>query len=194
MKLYTADTPNGHKASIMLEEIGIEYTYQSIDLGALEQKQDWFLELNPNGRIPVIVDQSNDNFKAKITQWLMFQMGGLGPMQGQAHVFNRYAPEKIPFAIDRYQKETRRIYEVYDRQLADNEFICGDYSIADIAAFPWVNWNDWAEVNITDLPNLSRWVQQLHSREAVKRGLAVPHKTPEQAAKEKANAGKGMLV
>ena len=126
IKLFTADTPNGHKISIMLEEVGIPYEYQAIDLGALEQKQDWFLEMNPNGRIPVIIDENNDDYvvfesgaillyladltgkflpnggKARldVLQWLMFQIGGVGPMQGQAHVFNRYAPEKIPFAIE----------------------------------------------------------------------------------------------
>ena len=220
IKLFTADTPNGHKISIMLEEAGIPYEYQAIDLGVLEQKQDWFLEMNPNGRIPVIVDQDNDNYavfesgaillyladlagkfipiepKARldVMQWLMFQIGGVGPMQGQAHVFNRYAPEKIPFAIERYQKETRRLYEVYDTRLENSEFICGDISIADFATFPWVRWYDWAEVRIDDLPNLQRWFNAMEARPAVQKGLAVPHKDPEQALLEKKNAGKGMLV
>ena len=220
IKLFTADTPNGHKISIMLEETGIPYEYQALDLGALEQKQDWFLEMNPNGRIPVIVDSENDDYvvfesgaillyladlsgkfiptekKARldVLQWLMFQIGGVGPMQGQAHVFNRYAPEKIPFAIERYQKETRRLYEVYNARLEQVEFLCGEISIADFATFPWVRWYDWAEVRIDDLPNLQRWFNAMEARPAVQKGLAVPHKDPEQALREKQNAGKGMLV
>ena len=220
IKLFTADTPNGHKISIMLEETGIPYEYQALDLGALEQKEDWFLKLNPNGRIPVIVDQDNDDYvvfesgaillyladlsgkfipaeskaRLEVLQWLMFQIGGVGPMQGQAHVFNRYAPEKIPFAIERYQKETRRLYEVYDKRLVDHEFLCDDISIADFATFPWVRWYDWADVRIDDLPNLQRWFNAMDQRDAVQKGLAVPHKDPEQALLEKKNAGKGMLV
>ena len=220
IKLFTADTPNGHKISIMLEETGIPYEYQALDLGALEQKQDWFLEMNPNGRIPVIVDSENDDYvvfesgaillyladlsgkfiptekKARldVLQWLMFQIGGVGPMQGQAHVFNRYAPEKIPFAIERYQKETRRLYEVYNARLEQVEFLCGEISIADFATFPWVRWYDWAEVRIDDLPNLQRWFNAMEARPAVQKGIAVPHKDPEQALREKQNAGKGMLV
>ena len=220
INLFTADTPNGHKISIMLEEADIPYQYQAIDLGALEQKQDWFLAMNPNGRIPVIVDQNNDDYvvfesgaillyladlagkfipndaKARldVMQWLMLQIGGLGPMQGQAHVFNRYAPEKIPFAIERYQKETRRLYEVYDARPEKYEFICNDISIADFATFPWVRWYEWADVRIDDLPNLQRWFNAMQARPAVQKGLAVPHKDPEQALLEKKNAGKGMLV
>lgn len=220
IKLFTADTPNGHKISIMLEEAGIPYEYQAIDLGALEQKQDWFLEMNPNGRIPVIVDQANDDYtvfesgailmylaelsgkflpsdeKARldVLQWLMFQIGGVGPMQGQAHVFNRYAPEKIPFAIERYQKETRRLYEVYDARLEKLEFICGDISIADFATFPWVRWYEWADVRVDDLVNLQRWLNAMEARPATKKGIAIPEKDPEQALLEKQNAGKGMLV
>ncbi len=220
INLFTADTPNGHKISIMLEEAGIPYEYQAIDLGNLEQKQDWFLDMNPNGRIPVIIDRANDDrvvfesgaillyladlsgkfipldAKARldVIQWLMFQIGGIGPMQGQAHVFNRYAPEKIPFAIERYQKETRRLYEVYDSRLKDHEFLCDDISIADIATFPWVRWYEWAGVRIDDLPNLHRWYKLMDGRDALQRGLSVPHKEPEQALKEKQNAGKGMLV
>ena len=115
-------------------------------------------------------------------------------MQGQAHVFNRYAPEKIPFAIERYQKETRRLYEVYDARLANSEFICNDISIADFATFPWVRWYEWADVKIDDLPNLQRWFNTMEARPAVQKGIAVPHKDPEQALREKQNAGKGMLV
>ena len=220
INLFTADTPNGHKISIMLEEANIAYEYQAIDLGALEQKQDWYLEMNPNGRIPVIVDKNNDDFvvfesgailiylaelsgkfipteskpRLEVLQWLMFQVGGVGPMQGQAHVFNRYAPEKIPFAIERYQKETRRLYGVYNNRLKDHEFICGELSIADFATFPWVRWYEWADVKIDDLPHLHRWVKQMEERQAVQRGIAIPYKDPEVALREKQNAGKGMLV
>ncbi len=220
IKLFTADTPNGHKISIMLEEAGIAYEYQAIDLGALEQKQDWFLGINSNGRIPAIVDQANDDYvvfesgaillyladlsgkfiptepKARfdVLQWLMFQVGGIGPMQGQAHVFNRYAPEKIPFAIERYQKETRRLYEVYDARLQDLRFICGEISIVDFATFPWIRWHEWADVRVDDLPNLQRWLATMEARPMVKKGLAVPLKDPERALRDKQNAGKGMLV
>ena len=112
--------------------------------------------------------------RSRVLQWLMLQMGGLGPMQGQAHVFYRYAPEKIPYAINRYQLETRRLYEVLDGQLGNNEFLAGDLSIADFAMFPWVRRHRWAGVEIEDLPNLCRWQQALAARPAVQRGLDVP--------------------
>ena len=147
--LYTAGTPNGYKVSIALEELELSYAVHPIDLSKLEQKQDWFLKLNPNGRIPVIVDRDNDDHvvfesgaillylaektgrllpedpraRSQVIQWLMFQMGGIGPMQGQANVFHRYAPEVIPYAIERYQKETRRLYEVLDRRLGGREYL-----------------------------------------------------------------------
>ena len=200
IELFTSPTPNGYKISIMLEECGIPYSFKHIDLGSKEQKQDWFLKMNPNGRIPVIVDHTNNDFvvfesgaillylaeltgrffpqeqkqRSKVLQWLMFQTGGLGPMQGQAHVFYRYAPEKIPYAIKRYQKETRRLYEVLDRRLEDREFLVGNLSIADFASFPWVRRYGWAGVPIEDLPNLWCWYQLLNDRPAVKRALDVP--------------------
>ena len=184
----------------MLEECNVPYTFKHIELGLKEQKQDWFLALNPNGRIPVIVDRANDDFvvfesgailiylaeltgqflpteqkqRSRVMQWLMFQMGGLGPMQGQAHVFYRYAQEKIPYAIKRYQRETRRLYEVLDRQWEDWEFLVDELSIADFASFPWVRRHEWAGVNIDDLPNLWRWYQNINTRGAVQRGLDVP--------------------
>lgn len=212
IQLYTASTPNGHKASIMLEETGLAYQWQKIALGELEQKQDWFLKLNPNGRIPVIVDYDNNDFtvfesgailmyladktgmllpedankRSQVIQWLMFQMGGIGPMQGQAHVFVRYAPEKIPFGIERYQAETKRLYTVYDHRLAEHEYLCGDYSIADIAAFPWIRSHNWAKVPIDDLPNLQRWLAQMEDRPAVQRGLAIPEDPdPKQVTESK---------
>lgn len=201
--LYTSSTPNGYKASIMLEETGLDYEFTYIRLGKLQQKEDWFLDMNPNGRIPVIVDKSNDDFvvfesgailiylaekagqflpvdfkkRSEVLQWLMFQMGGIGPMQGQAHVFVRYAPEKIPYAIERYQNETRRLYEVYDQRLSEREYLCGEVSIADFATFPWVRSHRWAKVDINDLVHLQRWLALMDSRPAVQRGLSVPEST-----------------
>lgn len=198
--LYTSPTPNGVKASIALEELGMEYKVHAIDLGSLEQKQEWFLNINPNGRIPAIVDHNNGDFavfesgailhylakrtgklmgtsleqESLVMQWLMFQMGGIGPMMGQANVFYRYAPEKIPYAIDRYQKESRRLFEVLNTRLADNEFLAGDYSIADIANFAWVRIYSWSGVDVSGLDHLTRWLAQISERPAVKRGLAVP--------------------
>jgi glutathione S-transferase len=200
IELYTAATPNGWKASIALEEMGLEYKVTPIDLPKKEQKQDWYLKLNPNGRIPTIVDRDNGDFavfesgailiylaektgkllpqdqkgRSRVIQWLMFQMGGIGPMQGQANVFYRYAPEKIPYAIDRYQRETRRLYEVLDRQLKDNAFLAGEYSIADIATWSWVHAYKWSGVSVDGLPHLQRWLDVVGARPAVIRGRAVP--------------------
>lgn len=211
--LYTSSTPNGYKASIMLEESGIDYDFTYIRLGSLQQKEDWFLKLNPNGRIPVIVDKDNDDFvvfesgailiylaeqsgqflptdskkRSQVLQWLMFQIGGIGPMQGQAHVFVRYAPEKIPFAIERYQNETRRLYEVYDQRLADFEYLCDEVSIADFATFPWVRSHPWAKVDITDLDHLNRWLALMEERPAVQRGLQVPESTDKLKSESKSD-------
>lgn len=198
--LFTAATPNGHKVSILLEELSLPYRVHPLDLLKNEQKAGWYLDINPNGRIPSIVDHDNADFavfesgailiylaektgallstepraRSRTLQWLMFQQGGLGPMQGQAHVFFRYAPDKIPFAISRYQNETRRLYEVLESQLQKTLFLAGDYSIADIAAFPWVRLHDWAGVAIDDLPAVQRWLAAISSRPAVQRGLAIP--------------------
>lgn len=202
--LFTAATPNGRKASIMLEECMLDYSVRPLELSDGEQKQAWYLQINPNGRIPAIVDHDNDDFavfesgailiylaektghflppntlkdakdRSLVIQWLMFQMGGLGPMMGQANVFFRYAEEKIPFAIKRYQKETRRLLEVLDARLADNEYLAGDYSIADIANFSWARTASWSGVESRDLKYLSRWIEMIHARPAVQRGLDVP--------------------
>ena len=198
--LYSANTPNGQKAAIILEELELPYSVTAIDLGAKTQKESWFLELNPNGRIPVIVDRDNDDFvvfesgaillylaekadrllprdpkqRSRVVQWLMFQMGGIGPMQGQANVFFRYAPERIPYAIGRYQEETMRLYGVLEKQLAGREYLADDYSIADIAAFPWVRKYSWAGLNIEKLPNVRAWLDRIEARPAVQRGLRVP--------------------
>src|SRR6185295_11006990 len=201
IELFTAATPNGFKVSIALEELSLSYTVRPISLGKLEQKEEWFLKINPNGRIPAIVDHDNDDFavfesgailiylaektgkflpsepkaRSRVLQWLMFQMGGVGPMMGQANVFFRYAPEKIPYAIDRYQREVRRLFEVLERQLEDNVFIAGpDYSITDIALFPWVAGHEWSGVSIDGLTGLKRWLERVGSRPAVQKGRAIP--------------------
>jgi len=177
IKLFTAATPNGQKISIALEEMNLAYHVHRLDLGEKDQKQAWYLKLNPNGRIPAIIDEDNDDFvvfesgailiylaektgrflpsdikkRSVVLQWLMFQMGGIGPMQGQAHVFYRYAPEKISYAIDRYQNETRRLYEVLDSRLAGHEYLADNYSIADMATWPWIKCHEWAGIAIDDL-------------------------------------------
>ena len=221
--LYTSPTPNGWKASIMLEEIGLLYTVKPIHLEQLEQKQEWYLKLNPNGRIPTIVDHDEGGFavfesgailvylaektgklmpsdrkgRSEVLQWVMFQMGGIGPMQGQANVFYRYAPEKIPYAIERYQKETKRLYTVLDKRLTDRDYLTGEYSIADVATWPWVTLHGWAGVDIDDLPNLERWVERVGERPAVVKGRAIPEmirlETKEREA-EIAKAGAKILI
>ena len=210
IELYTAPTPNGWKASIMLEEIGLPYTVRPIQLQKLEQKEPWFLKINPNGRIPAIIDSDEGNLtifesgailvylaektgkllpterraRARVMQWLMFQMGGIGPMQGQANVFFRYAPEKIEFAIDRYQNETRRLYEVLDDRLADSEWLGDAYSIADIANWPWVRIHAWAGVSVDGLSHLERWLEAMAARPACQRGVAVPGEIDPEAQRE----------
>ncbi len=198
--LYTAATPNGHKISIALEELGLPYEVRRIQLGKGEQREPWFLAINPNGRIPAIVDHDEGDFavfesgailvylaektgkllpadpkgRSRVLQWLMFQMGGVGPMMGQANVFNRYAPEKIPYAIERYQRESRRLFEVLESRLAKADWLADDYSIADIANFSWVRTHEWAGVSIEGLPGLGRWLERIAARPAVQRGLAIP--------------------
>ena len=199
--LYTSPTPNGWKASVTLEELEIPYEVHPIDLSKNVQKEEWFLALNPNGRIPVIVDREEDDFavfetgaimvylaeksgrllpgdargRSLVMQWLMFQMGGIGPMMGQANVFFRYFPEKIQAAIDRYQNESRRLFEVLDRRLGESEWLADDYSIADIANWCWVRIYFWGGTNIDGLENLQAWMERLEARPACQRGIAVPH-------------------
>lgn len=198
--LYTASTPNGHKISIALEELALPYTVHAINLGAREQKRPEFLALNPNGRIPVIVDRDAGDLavfesgailiylaektgrllpvepkeRSLVMQWLMFQMGGIGPMMGQANVFFRYFPEKIPAAIQRYQNESRRLFEVLEGRLATVEYLAGAYSIADIATWPWVRTHDWSGVSVDGLPHLQRWMAAMAARPACQKGLLVP--------------------
>ena len=203
--LYTAATPNGHKISIALEEMGLPYTLKVLALSKNEQKEPWFLAINPNGRIPAIVDHAADDLavfesgailiylaektglfmptdvagRSRVLQWLMFQMGGVGPMMGQANVFYRYFPEKIQSAIDRYQGESKRLLRVLDTQLAQHEYLAGDYSIADMANFAWARTHRWSGVDIEDLPHLQRWLAQIRQRPAVERGLQAPPSTLE---------------
>lgn len=203
--LYTADTPNGWKASIALEELALPYTVHAIDMAAGEQKQPWFTAINLNGRIPAIEDDGMPVFesgavlihlaektgkllptsgraRADTLGWLMFQMGGVGPMMGQANVFGRYFPEHLPSVIDRYRREGRRLFEVMDRQLANHEWLAGDYSIADIANWSWVSIHEWSGVDVSGLDHLGRWMATCAERPAIQRGRAVPGKreaTPE---------------
>jgi GST-like protein len=200
IELFTAPTPNGYKISIALEELGLPYTLRVIDLGNGEQKQEWYLAINPNGRIPTIIDHDAGDFavfesgailiylaektgrlmpadprgRSLVLQWLMFQMAGIGPMMGQANVFFRYLPDKVPLAIDRYQGEVKRLFRVLDRRLAQHEFLAGDYSIADIANFAWVRTWKWSGVPIDDLPHLARWLERIRARPAVEAALQKP--------------------
>lgn len=218
IKLYTAETPNGWKASITLEELGLPYELHALKLSEAEQKQPWYLKINPNGRIPAIDDDGFTVFesgaimlylaektgkllptdakgKSLVTQWLMFQMGGLGPMMGQANVFFRYFPEKLPAAIDRYQREGRRLLEVLDTRLEGNEFLAGDFSIADIANWSWAHTYEWSGISIDGLDHLQRWMQQVGERPGVIRGRAVPAPTDLGEQDDKTlEGGKKLLV
>jgi glutathione S-transferase len=198
--LYTAPTPNGHKASCTLEALELEYTTHFVNIGEGEQKLPEFLALNPNGRIPAIIDRDAGDFpifesgaimiylaektsrlmptdakgRSEVIQWLMFQMGGVGPMMGQANVFFRYFPEKIPAAIDRYQNEGRRLFEVLDTRLRDNEWLAGDYSIADIANWCWVRTHKWSGISLDGLDNLQRWNDVMFTQPGMSKGIDVP--------------------
>ena len=222
--LYTSPTPNGHKASCTLEELNIPYAVHPINLMEGEQKTDAFLTMNPNGRIPVIVDRDNDNLaifesgasmiylaekagrllpteskaRAKVMSWLMFQMGGIGPMMGQANVFFRYFPEKIPAAIDRYQNECRRLFEVLDRRLTESEWLGDDYSIADIANWCWVRTYKWSGVSRDGLENLDRWLNAMKVKPGLQKGITIPVESKnllkdEDSAKQFAEDARGIV-
>jgi len=197
---YTAATPNGHKVSIALEELALPYTMHVLDLAAGQQKEPWFVAINPNGRIPAIVDRAADNFavfesgailiylaeqtgrllphdatgRSLVMQWLMFQMGGIGPMMGQANVFYRYFPEKLQPAIDRYHGECSRLFRVLDSHLQRHEYLAGDYSIADIANWAWVRTHSWSGVPVDGMPHLQRWLALVGGRPAVRKGITMP--------------------
>ena len=198
--LYTSSTPNGHKVSCMLEAIEMPYEIHSVNLGEGDQRKPDFLKMSPNGRIPAIVDTDNDDLsifesgaimlylaeksgklipsdikgRAKVIEWLMFQMGGIGPMMGQANVFSRYFPEKIQPAIDRYQNESRRLFEVLDMQLSKNEWLAGEYSIADIANWCWVRTHNWSGVSLEGLEYLEKWKNKMYDQPGMLKGTKVP--------------------
>ncbi|MDX2241884.1 MAG: glutathione S-transferase N-terminal domain-containing protein [Leptolyngbyaceae cyanobacterium bins.302] len=197
--LYTFTTPNGRKASIMLEEVALPYNVHVIDITKGDQFKPEFVAINPNSKIPAIVDQDAgitvfesgailiylaektgkllppDTAKRfQVLEWLMLQMGSVGPMFGQLNHFKRFAPEKIPYAIERYEKETLRLYSVLDKQLEANEYLCGEYSIADIATFPWVAAYPFQGLTLDNHPNLKRWYETLSDRPAVATGMKIP--------------------
>ncbi len=199
--LYTATTPNGRKVSIALEEMELPYVVHALQLRSLEQKQPAFLAVNPNGRIPAIVDRDADDFaifesgailiylaeksgrflsaepkpRSRTIQWLMFQMSAIGPMQGQANVFRHYFPERLPSVESRFVNECKRLYGVLDGALAVTPFVAGeDYSIADMAVFPWIAQSGYSGIDIGAFPNLSRWFDRVGARSAVERGMKIP--------------------
>ena len=200
---YTAPTPNGWKVAIALEEMELAYTLHVLNLSERTQHEEWFLAMNPNGRIPVIVDHDADDLTIFETgaimlylseksgkfmptslkgryaamQWLMFQMSGIGPMQGQAVAFERYFPEDVPAARKRYHNETRRLYEVLDRHLADHEWLAEEYSIADMANWSWIRSHKWARVPTDGLDHLERWMAAMAARPGCQRGVNVPPPT-----------------
>ncbi|KAI8614325.1 glutathione S-transferase [Chytriomyces sp. MP71] len=211
LTLYTFGTPNGQKASIALEELGLKYKVHSISFAKNEQKEEWFLKINPNGRIPALVDHTRGDYavfesgaillylaeyydpnhillsedpkeKYEAISWLMWQMGGLGPMQGQANHFYRFAPEKVPYGIKRYQEETKRLYSVMELSLSKGrEYLSGRYSVADIASFGWVCGNQFTFGTDFELeaefPLLNAWLHRLGKRQAVIAGMSVPTKS-----------------
>jgi len=197
--LYTWTTPNGRKASIMLEEIGLSYTSRPIDISKDEQFKPEFLAISPNNRIPAIVDRDSGmrlmesgailiyladktgkllpkegEPRYRVLEWLMWQMGGPGPMFGQVHHFVKYNKDRAPYAEERYLKEAHRLYGVLDRRLADREFVAGDYSIADIAIWPWVSRFEWQTVDLNKYPAVKRWYVAIAQRPAVQKGYRVP--------------------
>jgi GST-like protein len=201
--LYTWTTPNGRKVSIMLEETGLPYAVHPINIGQGDQFKPEFIAINPNGKIPAIVDPdgpdgepyammesgailiylagktgkllpASTRGKYDALQWLMFQMGGVGPMFGQVHHFLRAAKEQVPYAIQRYTTETRRLYAVLDGRLKGREYLADEYSVADIATYPWVARYEWHKTNLDDYPNVKRWFEAISARPAVQRGMKVP--------------------
>jgi GST-like protein len=216
--LYTWPTPNGHKIHIMLEECGLPYTVHAVDIGAGDQFAPAFLKISPNNKIPAIVDPqgpdgapmpvfesgaillylagktgrflpADTRGKYVALQWLMFQMGGLGPMLGQAHHFRIYAPEKVEYAIKRYTNEAARLYGVMDKRLAEVPYFAGEYSIADMAIYPWTRSHANQGIDLTTFPNVSRWYEAIGARPAVQRALTVlaDRRKPQLTDKDRAN-------
>lgn len=201
--LYFWTTPNGYKVTILLEELGWKYNVVPVHIGKGEQFESSFLKISPNNKIPALVDHEGPDGKPivvfesgaimmylaekscwrfmpadirkryEVVQWLMFQMGSVGPMLGQAHHFRRYAKKPLPYAIDRFTNEARRIYNVIDRRLSETPYLAGDYSIADMATYPWLRPHKWQGQDLSGFPNLSRWYADVRARPAVQRGLAV---------------------
>ena len=203
IELHTWTTPNGRKVSVMLEECGLPYIAHKVNIGQNEQFKPEFLAISPNNRIPAIVDSDGPDGKPihlfesgailvylagktgkflptstkgkyEALQWLMWQMGGVGPMFGQAHHFLRAAPEQVPYGIKRYTDEAKRLYGVLDRRLAEAAYLAGEYSIADIATYPWIARHEWHKVDLAEFPNVKRWYDTIGRRPAVVRGMAVP--------------------
>jgi GST-like protein len=197
--LYTWTTPNGRKASIMLEEIGLPYTVHAVDIGKDEQFKPDFLKIAPNNRIPAIVDRDtgislmesgailiyladktgkllpkSGEARYRVIEWLMWQMGGPGPMLGQVHHFVKYNPGKAPYAEERYSKEAARLYNVLNKRLENRQFVAEDYSIADIAIWPWISRFEWQQIDLDTYPNVKRWYQTIAARPAVRKGYKVP--------------------
>jgi len=208
--LYFWPTPNGHKITIMLEECALPYEVKFVNIMKGDQFQEDFLKISPNNRMPAIVDHDGPDGQpisifesgavlqylgrktgrfypadirgqAEVDQWLHWQMGGLGPMAGQAHHFIRYAPEKIPYAMDRYRNESKRLYGVMERRLADRDYLAGDYSIADMAAAPWARAHEWHEVSFDEFPKVDAWLNRILEREAVQRAMQVGKEEQEKA-------------
>ena len=203
IELYTWSTPNGRKISIALEELGLAYSVHPINITKDEQFAPDFLKISPNNKIPAIVDPdgpdgkpialfesgaillylsektgkfmpSNARARYDALQWLMWQMGGFGPMLGQAHHFRRFAKEQVPYAIERYTNETRRLYGVLDKHLKEVEYLAGDYSVADMATFPWAARHEWHGIALEDFASVKRWYDAIAARPAVEKGMAVP--------------------
>jgi GSH-dependent disulfide-bond oxidoreductase len=197
--LYTWTTPNGRKVSILLEELALPYTAYPIDITKKQQFQPDFLAISPNNRIPAIIDRERNyhlmesgaimlylaektgkmlpqewQARYRVIEWLMWQMGGIGPMLGQVHHFVRFNPGKAPYAEERYRNEAHRLYAVLDRQLADREFVAGAYSIADLAIWPWISRFEWQQIDLAQYPHVKRWYLTIADRPAVQRGYAVP--------------------
>ncbi|KAK9810507.1 hypothetical protein WJX72_011963 [[Myrmecia] bisecta] len=221
--LYTAGTTNGWKGSIPLEELGVPYNVKAISFSKNEQKEDWFVRINPNGRIPALVDHAAGDLaifesgaimwylaekadpsgllapkdlskKAEVMSWLMWQMGGLGPMQGQLSHFSKFAPEQIPYAIERYSNETERLYQVLEDQLSKHEWLAADqYTIADIASFCWVYAHEFAGISLADKPHLKAWLERIEARPAVQRGLDVPEPNLIKQARQDPELAKRMV-
>lgn len=200
--LYTWSTPNGRKVSIMLEECGLDYTVYPVDIRNHEQHRPAFVQISPNSKIPAIVDREagvslmesgaillylaektgkllppSGPARLRVIEWLMWQMGGLGPMLGQAHHFLHFNPGKAAYAEERYHSEAERLYRVLDGQLRDHEFVAGEYSVADVSIWPWVSRFEWQRIDLDDFPNVRRWYEALAARPAVQKGYDVPEKT-----------------